>query len=539
MQLNIFKKQFWKGQRLLLLTFLVVHVMVSFYYISHQNITFDEPDYIEYAKRWLKGKPERIQSLDDSKSPIVAICWIPRIVRQAINPNYQLNDYGRKDQREGRYMMIIFSLVTALYVYWWCKDFYGYKGWYLPLLLLLFEPLYLAYSTIITTDLACGAMLIALLYHFRKYIVLKSRRHFYLAAIFTTLAVVTKQNMLYILFLLPVLSLVYHLMQRPNKKLISKQSLLDLLLFIGIIILGINCFYYFHRSFISFGDYQFESNTLRNLQQAFNFLHAVPVPLPHAYVQSVDMIKAHSEAGAGTPLSTLNGVYMLGELKSQGGFWYYYIVLLWYKMPIGTMLLFIASSLLFIKKFNRNVFLNKYMFLVIPVVYYFLILSLFNQFQIGMRHILLIYPLLFVGLGYLFFQLKNAKPKYKLAVAACILYTFISVGVYYPFIIPYTNEFVTNKKMIYKKISDSSIDYGQSDSSVVRFVANNPGYNVATAIPTPGKYAVPMAIVLNTYLRDKNPYNWYRELEPKGLYRYVILLYDINEADLRKANLVR
>src|SRR5687767_4135652 len=147
MQLNIFKKQFWKGQRLLLLAFLIVHVIASYYYIAHHNITFDEPDYIEYAKRWLKGKPERIQSLDDSKSPVVAICWIPRIIRQVINPNYKLTDYGRKDQKEGRYLMIFFSLLTAIYVYWWCKDLYGAKGWILPLLLLLFDPLYLSYTT--------------------------------------------------------------------------------------------------------------------------------------------------------------------------------------------------------------------------------------------------------------------------------------------------------------------------------------------------------------------------------------------------------
>ena len=159
MKLNFFKRQYWNGQRLLLLTILFIHTAASFYYISRQNITFDEPQYIEYAKRWLHGRPERTQLMDDSKSPVIAICWVPRIVRQIIQPEYHLTDYGRKDQEEGRYMMIFFSLVTAMYMYWWCKDWYGEKGWILPLIILLFDPLYLAYSTLITTDLPCATFL--------------------------------------------------------------------------------------------------------------------------------------------------------------------------------------------------------------------------------------------------------------------------------------------------------------------------------------------------------------------------------------------
>jgi hypothetical protein len=46
-----------------------------------------------------------------------------------------------------------------------------------------------------------------------------------------------------------------------------------------------------------------------------------------------------------------------------------------------------------------------------------------------------------------------------------------------------------------------------------------------------------MAQAVNNYLRNNNPYNWYQKLKPKGLYRYVILLYDIKEEDLIKAGL--
>lgn len=519
----------------MLLAFLLVHTIAAFYYIRQQNITYDEPDYIEYAKRWLHGKPERIQPLDDSKSPIVAVSWVPRIVRQLINPNYQLNDYGRKDQQEGRYMMIVFSFIAALYVYRWCQDLYGDNGWQFPLLLLLFDPLYLSYTTLITTDLACGAFLVALLYHHRKWLVHKSRKDFFYAAFFTTLAIVTKQSLLFVLILLPLLSVIYSVFSR-SASIFNKKTIIHGLLFLLIILAGINAAYYFHRTFLPFGSYVFESNTLKNLQQTLSFMHWFPVPLPQPYVQSVDMLKAHADIGAGTPQSTFNGVYLFGDLKLSGGYWYYYLVLLFYKLPIGTMLLLLACVPLFFKKFKRQQFAREYMFLLFPIFFYWIVLSFFNQFQSGVRHILLVFPLLFIGLGYLFNQLRTAQFGWRILAGSAIAYTFITIALYYPYLIPYTNEFITDKKTVYRKIYDSSVDYGQSDSSVSYFIKQHPEYKRPTPVPAVGRFAVLTGEMLNTYLRNTWQYKWYLAMEPKGHYRYTVLLFDITEEDLEKAD---
>ncbi len=536
MPIKIFTKDFWKGQRLLLLTFLVLHTLVSFYYISQHNITFDEPQYIEFAKHWLHGHPERVEPLDDSKSPIVAICWVPRIVRQIMNPHYKLTDYGRKDQEEGRYMMILFSFMTALYVYWWCKDLYGKKGWWLPLLLLLFDPLNLAYSTLITTDLACGAMLLALLYHFRKYILFHSRRDFYFTCLFAGLGIVTKQGLLFAIPMLVLLAFVYLAIQKSLKTFVTKRFLMDVVVFLFSIVLIINVCYYFHKSFRPFGDYTFESALLKGLQQRFPFLHAVPVPFPESYVQSVDMIKAHADTGAGKVNSTYNGIYLFGELKLSGKFWYYYIVLFFYKMPVGIMLLLLACVPLFVKRFNVKSFAQRYLFILLPIVFFWVVLSFFNQFQSGIRHLLLVFPLLYIGLGYLFRQVAHASIKWKLLTGAAIAYAFITLFIYYPYIIPYTNEFITNRKTVYKKIWDSSVDYGQSDSSIHVFIKQHPGYKRATTNPDTGRYAVVMGEMNNTFTRNANPYKWYRALAPKGHSRYVILLFDISKQDIEKAD---
>jgi hypothetical protein len=525
-----------EGTRVRFFVLLLVHTIVSFYYISQHNITFDEPDYVEYAKHWLQGKPERIILLDDSKSPVIALCWLPRIIRQMINPDYQLNDYGRKDQKEGRYMMIFFSFITALYVYWWCKDFYGKKGWYLPLLLLLFDPLYLAFSTIATTDIACGTFLVALLYHYRRYLISGSRKQLLLASIFTGIGIVTKQNLLFTLILLPVISITYFLTARAEITFITRRSIWHIVSFLIVVIVIINVAYYFHQSFLPFGKYTFESSTLQNLQKQLTFLHWLPVPLPHSYVQSIDMLKAHAELGGGKPESTYNGIYLFGELRFKENVWYYYLVHLWYKMPIGTMLLFMSCVPLFFKNFRLKSFSQQYLFLLIPIVFYFIILSFFNQFKIGLRHLLIVFPLLYIGLGYLLQQVFEGAIKYRIIASAAIAYSLITVAIYYPYIIPYTNEFIRDKKTVYRKIWDSSVDYGQSDSTARLFVAAHPEYKRASPVPDTGKYAVLMGEMMDTHLRNSNPYRWYQAIEPKEHLKYVLLLFDIRKEDLEKAD---
>ncbi len=527
--------KYWKGQRLLLLAFLLVHTIASFYYNSQQNITFDEPNYIEYAKRWLHGQPERIKKLDDSKSPVIAICWLPRMVKQVINPNYQLNDYGRQDQKDGRYMMILFSFLAALYVYRWCCELYGANESLLPLLLLLFDPLFLAYSTLITTDLASGAFMVALLFHFWRYLERRTWKHLLLAAFFTGLAVVTKQSALFVLLLLPVMSLLF---QWVNKERLNGVRLLTSgILYSLVVVVVVNTAYYFKGTFIPFGDYAFVSQSMQGLQESLSFLHWMPVPFPESFIQSLDMLQRQSEIGGGTTASSYSGVYILGNYKANGGYWYYYVVLLFYKMPIGTMLLLIGASVLMIKNFRLHSFGNRYQFLLLPVVYFFVVLSCFNKFQIGLRHLLIIYPLLFIGVGYVFCQLKTFGLPVKATAYGLIAYSVITMLLYYPDLIPYTNELIADKAKVYRKVFDTSIDYGQSDSAASRFSKQHPAYKLPVAKPTPGKYMVMMGEMLDYNLRDRQVYPWYQQMKPDSLINHVILLYDIKEENLRKAGL--
>ncbi len=530
-----------KGQRWLLLAFLVLHTCASFYYISKQNITHDEPQYIEYAKRWLHGHPERLYPLDDSKSPVVAVCWVPRIARQLIKPDYKLFDYGRKDQAEGRYMMILFSLLTALYVYWWCKDLYGMRGWQLPLLLLLFDPLFLAYSTLITTDIACGAFLVATLYHFRKFQITNGTKQLIASAAFTGLGIVTKQSLIFLFLLLPILSLVGKINNKESKiktsfTLIKAKNTIFFLL---TVILIINLAFYFKGTFFALNEYSFKSTSFQALQRIFSDFKWLRVPFPSSFIQSIDLLKAHAELGAGKYGSTYDGVYLFGEVRMDKGFWYYYLILFFYKMPLGTLLLILASVIIFFKKFEMTSFANKYMYVVIPIVFYGIVLSFYNVFQIGIRHLLIIFPFIFIGLGYTFNYLSNRKKVFEITAYAAIIFSIFSMISYYPDLLPYTNELIGNKKAVYKKVMDSSIDYGQSDSIAKNFILQNEGYKMCSEMPDTGHYLVSMRELAFSKMNKQKDISWFNKFQPIGLFQHVFLLYFISEDDLKKSKVTK
>ncbi|HNN32375.1 MAG TPA: hypothetical protein PKJ70_10845, partial [Chitinophagaceae bacterium] len=106
---------------------------------------------------------------------------------------------------------------------------------------------------------------------------------------------------------------------------------------------------------------------------------------------------------------------------------------------------------------------------------------------------------------------------------------FFSVAKYYPNLIPYTNELVTNKAKVYEKLMDTSIDYGQSKLDASNFLQQNTDFKTLTETPQTGKYLVSMQqLVLHQMYKDTS-YNWLiKNYEPIGMYKYVYLQFKID-----------
>lgn len=500
--------------------------MVAAVHISQQSILFDEEDYYTYGVKWLQGKVERTDKMYDSKSPFTVVSAIPRVIKQIFNPNYKATDFGHNDLLNGRYFMVIYTIIIAIYLFKLFRKRFGEKAWILPLLFFLFEPTVLSYSMIITSDMASGACLLATMYHLYSFYESRTKKQFLFFSVWLGLSFVCKASLLftfpYLLLLLILLLLTKKI--RFNLKKISFYGITTILITLAVI----NLAYFSKDSFKTLQSTPFKSEVFKSLTQ-IPLLNSVPIPLPHNYIDALDLLQYHKQIGAGTKESTYPGVTIGDETKYKGGFWYYYLFTGIFKIPVAILIIFLLGVIELVrKKFKVN---SYYLWYIMPAIFFFCILSFFNPFQLGFRHFLLIYPLLFVGIAAVI-HAYSKKRLFRNLSFALLLYMIVSVAFYFPHLLPYTNEFITDKSTAFRKLKDGSLDYGQNTASYQQFISSNKEYQVPPSSPSPGKY-----IVKASRLQDHKllpDHSWLNNFTPVGHYQFSMFLFHITEADIAK-----
>lgn len=499
-------------------------------YIAERDICNDEPGYMEYAKRWMHGHAERVEALDDSKTPIVAIAWLPRIFEQVVNKQVKYNDWGRSDQEAGRYLMILFTMVTAIYIFFWSRKLLGERWCLLPVALFLFDPLVLAHSGIIGSDMASAAVCTAAFFHLWQYLLYKKQKDILLVSLLMGIACITKQNLILLLFIVPLIGFCNHLLQHGTTTFFSKKNILTACFSALIVWLVINASFYFQGSSNSLSSYHFASSTFINLQQDATFFSGMPLLLPEPFIKGFDMIQYHAQIGGGQPLSTYNGVFVWGQENMHHGFWYYYFAVGIFKTPLPIILISLVG---FIKLMHHVFFKRSWLkleliLLLLPILIFGVVLSFFNPFQIGIRHIIFLLPCLYILIGMFIKHLSISKNK-KIMFSVLAIWQCISIVAYYNNYMAYTNELALNKTNIVKWISDSSIDYGQNNSYVQKYIQQHEDFRAADTFPSVGQFAVRALNVLHVNKAEPDKFGWLRNYQPYGNYKGTIWLYDIKE----------
>jgi len=182
------------------------------------------------------------------------------------------------------------------------------------------------------------------------------------------------------------------------------------------------------------------SNLIRHLQ------------LPAAwwnYAEGVMALKAHNDTG--------HVSYLLGNIKA-GGWWYFYLVALAVKTPLPLLLSGVVGLCLLARDGLRQASTWR----MAPVVLFVALLvfaSGFSRINIGIRHVLILYPFLALGGAYALLCGWRAMPRIGTAVAALVVVWQVStLATAYPDYFPYFNELVTDPQHV---LVDSDLDWGQ------------------------------------------------------------------------------
>ncbi len=174
-------------------------------------------------------------------------------------------------------------------------------------------------------------------------------------------------------------------------------------------------------------------------------------------VNGIIAVKAHNDAG--------HRSYLLGQV-SLNGWWYFYLVTLAVKTPLPLL----AAGPVGLAWMARNGWRERDGWALAPLVLSAAILAFasgFSRINIGIRHVLILYPFLALGGAYVAwrawqgsFGIGNARARLVAlaALGAIILWQLSPLWRAYPDYLPYFNEAVREPRRV---LVDSDLDWGQ------------------------------------------------------------------------------
>lgn len=181
-----------------------------------------------------------------------------------------------------------------------------------------------------------------------------------------------------------------------------------------------------------------------------------PVPMPSFWI-GLGRLAAHSATGS--------DAYLLGE-KRNGGFWYYFPVLLVFKTPVSLLLLLVASVILAFEAKARSVLVLAG--LIVPAGLY-LAVSMAGGVQIGIRHVLPLLAVLYVLAGVVF---TRTRLRSAIVVLAAVL-AAVETLPRHPDYLAFFNLLARTNGQHERIAADSNLDWGQDLRRLAAHVKRN------------------------------------------------------------------
>lgn len=494
-------------------------------------LTADEDDHVAYGISILQGSTDRPGPFFDSKMPVSALNAVPRGISKFLRTRGSNTYVAEKlqDFRVSRYATIVATFLLCLLVYLYTEALFGRIAALFAQLMFVISPNIVAHGTLATTDLFLALTVVLFLYCLHRFLLQPGFVNAALAASALGLAQLSKLTALYlypVLFIAIVTVVIYGLF-RPEQapRITARQiAVLGVLTVVCSLVL-INAGFLFDRTFTPLARYEFQSKGFQRLQQ-IPVLRDVPLPIPYAYLQGMDMVSYHSSTGANVGNMVLLGEVRGKELARSGGFPSYYLVAYALKQPLGLQILFLLGLLWLVRHRKFSDFLTGEWPLLVTAAVFLVMLSFFSNIQIGIRHILPVLVIIVILSGGAFAAWFDASRKQRFLLAGCLLWATISVASYFPHMIPYFNEIVMDRSMAFHYLADSNLDWGQGRWVQAEFLKNNPDVVANPPHPTSGRILVRGNLLAGVF--GKADY-WLRQTQyrPVAQVGYACFLFDI------------
>jgi hypothetical protein len=379
---------------------------------------------------------------------------------------YSWND-GERLLFVGRCAVVSLGCLLAAAVFWWAQRIWGLAGGTLALLLSALSPDILAHGHIVTFDVGISLFIFLTVLAFERLTECLTWSRLLWAGLSLGGAFATKESAIALLPILAILSILVvalpeplplQLGTRPPRALATRRDraacLALVLMAMGVIaVLVIWIVYGFHLHLSPDPAYQgVDWKDVWPQHAAFGVaadvvrrLHLLPDAYTYGFLKVFQF-------------DTRGSVFLLGRV-AVNGFHAFYPVAFLIKTPLALLVLLVASVLLLRR---RPLPLRTEAFLWLPVLVYFG-LALTRHVQNGHRHLLPIYPFLFVLAGRpaaWAASLPWQKPARLCVMALAGWYALATLRIH-PHYLAYFNEIVGGPENGYRCLVDSDLDWGQ------------------------------------------------------------------------------
>jgi hypothetical protein len=351
----------------------------------------------------------------------------------------------------GRLVISLFTLGLALLVFLAGQKIFGATAGLLALAFLVFDPTLLAHGALVTTDAAITFFVFAAVYAWYRYLVRPTMWKLFLTGVVVGLAWAVKFTGL---FLVPTLGLMVLVewFERRSLRLVWKRWVgLGTALCIAFAVLwGCYGFRYAARP-----DGMVQNPDLASYLQEYAHV-ANPRPL-QILARTHVLPEAYLWGLANTKLTEERDIsYLFGTLRRHGT-WLYFPAAILIKSTLPLLVLLVAAVFVcFLEPGVRW----RWLLLMIPVVV-FLGLAMHSDMNIGVRHILPIYPFLYLVGGSALSLLISRDRRWIAVAGALLVFQIVTSLRSFPGYIAYANEAWGGQKNVHRWLSDSNSDWGQ------------------------------------------------------------------------------
>jgi tetratricopeptide (TPR) repeat protein len=359
-------------------------------------------------------------------------------------------------------MMITIAIALGCFIYMSSKSLFGTGGALAAVFFYFFDPNILAHAPIVHTDLPFAAFYFMSSYFFWRALHVLSLRNVTLTAFFFALAVVTKYAYIPILSAWALLGIYRICASQPIVSALGKRQPISGRLpksgVVGCVVVAALLAAYTAVWMV----YGFQYYAIAGGKSPLGFHQVWP---QSALIQSLCafLIRHHlvPEAWLYGQLSLLDSLnrdsYLLGQTSLARGSFLYFPIAFLVKTPIPVIMLLVAA--LTFREIRKTAVAIPWLAICGLTYFCFAIATGIN---IGVRHILAIYPFLFVLCGGTAAALYRSESKARSWGAVFLgAWTVVSSFAAYPNYLAYFNEFVAGPRNGHKILLDSNLDWGQ------------------------------------------------------------------------------